>query len=482
MPDTILLVGAPSYQQVAADLRCDQDSERLQPGCVSGEARIKDSFAVEPSFTPLAVNASTWDPGFVAAAPDPKWPAANHDQTQQGSQNHPDWRVLPLDQGHLTTGLTQQSWLCRPVEGLPSVKYHSFRSASSSYALESSDAELIDANNASFMAESDSIKDSRGRREEHHPGVGDKELEGSQHEESPCTEDEETQFLAHSLALHQKVLSQISIEGSAEVKSDHGTANSAIRPCDSPPSSLAVQSFRGAAGARISAPVQPPQPLNTIPTARFLLSKTPQTLTTTLLVGIIAIEQPRRITVRRTGRHVNLIEATVGDDTAAGFSVSFWVNSREDDTARDELWDELKGLRPGDLVLMQNIALAQFRGKVHGQSFGRSGGRMHSKKKSKWWRTNVVLMYRRGGLSRALVENNMDGNDDPVWDSDDLDEATREEDALTERGKKVRQWVLRFVCPKGLRGDRDAKDLSGKLGRIGAMRNTLTLPANDTPG
>lgn len=70
---------------------------------------------------------------------------------------------------------------------------------------------------------------------------------------------------------------------------------------------------------------------------------------------------------------------TVADDTKTGFSISMWlpremrVNWKDGaqekpEGARSLLRRNLKLLRPRDIILLQNVALSSFRGKVHGQS------------------------------------------------------------------------------------------------------------------
>ena len=67
----------------------------------------------------------------------------------------------------------------------------------------------------------------------------------------------------------------------------------------------------------------------------------------------------------------------LGDETRAGFSVSFWLppsdsqQSRVNSHESDDLRHSLKSLRPGDVVLVRNVALSVWRSAVYGQSLGR---------------------------------------------------------------------------------------------------------------
>ncbi|KAF7503315.1 hypothetical protein GJ744_003996 [Endocarpon pusillum] len=180
-----------------------------------------------------------------------------------------------------------------------------------------------------------------------------------------------------------------------------------------------------------------PQHLNDvkdIPSAAYLRSIEPQTMTINLIVGIIALPSPRSVMVgRRWGqeREMQLLEMLVGDETRAGFEITMWLSNK---TATTEIWprqstleNQLQGLRPRDVVLLQNIALCAYQGRVHGQSLRRDV-------------TKVNLLYRRklddadaGGTfsSRALVES--DGSD-PVM----------------EKAKRVKQWLTDFVSDEVL--------------------------------
>lgn len=117
--------------------------------------------------------------------------------------------------------------------------------------------------------------------------------------------------------------------------------------------------------------------LEDVPPASRILSLNPQTVTLNLIVGIISIAQPRSVTTR-WGRTLSLVEILVGDDTKSGFAVTFWLDRENAATV------EISSLRRQDVVLMQNVALHVFRGKVYGQSL-RKG------------MTKVSLLWRREG-------------------------------------------------------------------------------------
>ncbi|SMR48416.1 unnamed protein product [Zymoseptoria tritici ST99CH_1E4] len=126
-------------------------------------------------------------------------------------------------------------------------------------------------------------------------------------------------------------------------------------------------------------------PLSHLPTARTLQVLHPQTPTVNLLASIISIQPPRTVSLRRyqPGKTMEIVELILGDDTRAGFGVSFWldpIDSQARPTSRggagagggkDEMRVQLEVLRRGDVVLFTNVALKEWKGNVFGQSLGR---------------------------------------------------------------------------------------------------------------
>lgn len=122
--------------------------------------------------------------------------------------------------------------------------------------------------------------------------------------------------------------------------------------------------------------------LDQIPGANYLSSIHPQTKTVNLIVGILSIAPSRIVTTgAKYGKpkQVELVELLVGDETKTGFSITMWlpremrVNWKDGaqekpEGARSILRRSLRAVRTRDVVLIQNVALSFFRGKVHGQS------------------------------------------------------------------------------------------------------------------
>lgn len=208
-------------------------------------------------------------------------------------------------------------------------------------------------------------------------------------------EDVLSQFYDHSLAVHNSVpSSQLDSfeETSLEETSFMTTSSSTGKPA-------------------VIAPIPSHlSDLEDVPPAPRILALNPQTVTLNLIVGVISIAQPRSVTTR-WGRTLSLVEILVGDDTKSGFAVTFWLD-REDAAAAG-----IGGLRRQDVVLMQNVALHVFRGKVYGQSLRRG-------------MTKVTLLWRREGSG--------------LYTTRDLAKRGQVHPQLA-KAKHVKDWVLKFV-------------------------------------
>ncbi|KAH6842997.1 hypothetical protein B0I37DRAFT_208856 [Chaetomium sp. MPI-CAGE-AT-0009] len=162
--------------------------------------------------------------------------------------------------------------------------------------------------------------------------------------------------------------------------------------------------------------------LRSVPSAAYLLKIQPQTMTYNLIVGIISIAQPRAIKTR-WGTIKYLVEVLVGDETKAGFAITYWLPS---DSIEDS---PFAGLRPQDVVLIQNVALSVFAQKVYGSGL-RKG------------LTKVHLLYR-------LKLDPLDAGG--YYSTSDLSSARSAHPQL-EKTRRVRDWVLNFVGRGGHNG------------------------------
>jgi hypothetical protein len=150
--------------------------------------------------------------------------------------------------------------------------------------------------------------------------------------------------------------------------------------------------------------------LEDIPPAKRIIALNPSTVTLNLIVGILSIAQPRSITTR-WGKAMSLIELLVGDDTRSGFAVTFWLPEAE---VQDS---PISKLRRQEVVLLQNVALHVFRGKVYGQSLRRD-----MTKVSVLWSPSGPGLY----CTRALAKS-------------------KPSDPQMQKTRLVKDWVLKFV-------------------------------------
>ncbi|KXT08823.1 hypothetical protein AC579_1892 [Pseudocercospora musae] len=116
--------------------------------------------------------------------------------------------------------------------------------------------------------------------------------------------------------------------------------------------------------------------LRRIPNARHLESIHPQTMTINILAGVIAVQPTRTVQLRKRTGEMDIIEVVVGDDTKAGFTISFWLppvdsQAHRSCASKSQLRDVLQGLRSGDIVLVTHIALGEFKNNVFGQSLSK---------------------------------------------------------------------------------------------------------------
>ncbi|EFX01111.1 hypothetical protein CMQ_6053 [Grosmannia clavigera kw1407] len=154
-------------------------------------------------------------------------------------------------------------------------------------------------------------------------------------------------------------------------------------------------------------PARPPLPtrwgpltdLAAIPSAAYLVGIAPQTATVSAVVGVISVAEPRTIQTRWGGT-ASLVEVVVGDETRAGFGVTFWGGA--------------PSLRPRDVLLLRHVALHIFGDRVYGSSLRRD-------------QTKVHVLWPGEGEGERVAE-------DP--------EAAR---ALVAKAGRVRDWALRCV-------------------------------------
>jgi len=285
---------------------------------------------------------------------------------------YPAWRSIPLERQHLPTGISQDhAWQ-------PEYQGASFFTAS----------------------QIDSFIEELSQRPDH-------ESFGSSAE---SVEQVLSQFYEESYAQHQDVpSSQIAAVSQTESLTSGGTSFSTTESFDSPITFIRKDVPNAGNLSNISE----------IPNAKYINSIQPQTMTVNLIVGIISLQEARRIKTRR-GADVELMEAIVGDETKTGFGINFWLSSSQ--AVEGDLGSAVQGLRPQDVVLMRNVALSSFRGKVYGQSLRKGMTKVHLLYRSRIDRTDIAGCYSATDLNSGETA-----------------------DRQLEKTRRVREWVLRFI-------------------------------------
>lgn len=267
-----------------------------------------------------------------------------------------------------------------------------------------------------------------------------------------------SQFYDHSFAVHET--SEVSAPGYfSGDRSLHESTDSGPWT-DSTANSSAISSSKQDGSRPIHLPINGPvSALQDIPSAGYLHSIVPQTVTVNLIVGIITVQAARRVVTRQWKRELDIVEMVVGDETRTGFGVTFWLpsssrRSGENCSDMDELGRSLDGLRPRDIILLRMVGLSPFQERVHGQSL-RKGV------------TQVNLLYRkqaditdRGGIYGV---RHLNANRDDI-------------DPVVDKVRRVRKWIQCFVgadtAPEPAGGDGSA--------RMRAVKGGQTLLPPDT--
>ncbi|KAI9049067.1 hypothetical protein LZ554_006915 [Drepanopeziza brunnea f. sp. 'monogermtubi'] len=311
--------------------------------------------------------------GIDSSNPDPK--------STSLTSTDPQWRSLPLDRKQLSTGLTQDSDQHQLFTGYPLSRGYEGASFFTTSQIESeiSQSQLLGDSFASTQAQISQVL---------------------------------SQFYEDSYARHVEVpSSQIApaSEGPASFTSEEFSFTSASFE----------SSFRATAQIREAPIAGRLTNIRDVPRPEYLDSIQPQTMTVNLIVGIISMPQPKGVKTRR-GDSVSLVEVLVGDETKSGFGVNFWLSSSR--PVEGDMRSMLEGLRPQDVVLMRNVALNSFKGRVYGQSLRKEMTKVHLLYRNRVDRTDV------GGCYCAADLVSGDGVHPQV-----------------EKTRRVREWVLKFV-------------------------------------
>ncbi|APA07904.1 hypothetical protein sscle_03g026740 [Sclerotinia sclerotiorum 1980 UF-70] len=315
----------------------------------------------------------------------------------------PDWRELPLDRKHLTTGVSQDH----------AFHEYPFYPGTAAHALDF-------FSTTTFLSQSQNYSQSQSLNYDTHLSTNN---ENENLDQEPVDEII-SHFYEHSYAIHDIPSSQIAphdsfISSNSDAGTSFSTSNSLY-------DSQSV--FPQSEGENVQIPVAGHVTnLKDLPHAQYLSSIHPQTMTINLIVGIISISEPKAIATRKGGE-VSLVEILVGDDTKSGFSINFWLSGK----GKEDVKEILANLRVQDIVLVKNVALGSFRGKVHGQSLRKD-------------MTKIWLLYRekidRSDVGGCYGKRELEG---------------REMDVQLGKVKRVRDWVVCFVgvaaASRGKRG------------------------------
>lgn len=150
--------------------------------------------------------------------------------------------------------------------------------------------------------------------------------------------------------------------------------------------------------------------LGSVPSAQHLRSIYPQTPTPNAICVLMAPPERREVLVRKGGYKMDLYELTIGDDTKAGFKVTFWLrpqdSNNEQSNVQQALLQILESVRTGDILLLRNVALTSFRDTVHGQSLNPSIARARTTI-DVLMKSNGVLVGQVGSLPAQVLESFM---------------------------------------------------------------------------
>ena len=236
------------------------------------------------------------------------------------------------------------------------------------------------------------------------------------------------EFYEESYAVHQDIpFSQIAVVSQQESQQGSDSFATTTSYGDSTSfNSLASSSYP-------QSPIPPSGALHNlkeIPSATYLSSINPQTMTVNLIVGLISVPSPRDIHTKR-GVAVQLIELIVGDESKTGFGINFWLpadtrnqhgQQQNQNPNQKSLEEILRQLRPQDVVLMRNVALSSFRGRVYGQSLRKDVTKVHL-----LWRRRADRLDVGGCYGTGELESGERGNQ------------------MLEKTRKVKEWAQKFV-------------------------------------
>ena len=327
----------------------------------------------------------------------------NHKKQHNITPQYPAWRSLPVFRTHLPTGLTQAT----------NPDFQPYQPGQ-----KEEETSFLSTSDLSFVSDS--------------AGAGTVVLAAAAEGGEEADTEVLSQYYEHSFAVHEdvpssQVLPADSFLSISSTSTSHMSSSfpSTIDNEEGDTTNYSINStsaYQSPFLKRFNATSI--TDLKEVPNASYLRSIEPQTMTVNLLIGIIAPPAPRTIITRKGQRTVSLLEIIVGDESRAGFGVNIWLPPPFSDLKPGEvdLREEMGRMRFRDVVLMRNVALTSFRGKVYGQSWGRGMTRVELV-----FRSDVAAAEERGML--GVKDLNAKGRGG----------------AVVEKVKRIREWILGFV-------------------------------------
>ncbi|CUS15345.1 unnamed protein product [Tuber aestivum] len=255
----------------------------------------------------------------------------------------------------------------------------------------------------------------------------------------PCDETSSTEYsssspapssnedLARSFAVHNVPSSPV-----------HTSTTTSVNTSITTTTDDSFASFTSDAAPNSCIPALPPigmlTDLRSLPNARYLTSIQPQTMSISTIVGIISISPVRNIVTRRFHKPLMLQTLLVGDETAAGFKIDIWFPLTSATPASRAFKETVDSLRLQDVILIENLALGVWNGKVNGATLRKD-------------RTHIKLAYRL---------NRFGSRERRKWGNVNLQSG--DEDLGLERIRRVAEWAENFVDPGRARRNKKLRE------------------------
>lgn len=198
---------------------------------------------------------------------------------------------------------------------------------------------------------------------------------------------DDIRFVHHSLVFHDTLLSsQIAPGGLVD---GTGTSQSFVGTSFESTTSISMDSWNADVPILHVPTTLKLTALGALPSVAHLRRIYPQTPTPNFMCVLTAPPEDREVFVKKGAYRMRLREIVVADDTRSDFKITFWQRPKVDDSP-NSLSHVLQRVKPGDILLLRNIALNAFREDVYGQSLNPSIARVQ---------TSIEILMSSGGIS-----------------------------------------------------------------------------------